>query len=412
MKRVFFFFAIILLTSTKCFAACDITVDGYQYCDFDISEYSGISSVPAISSAGKARIYFDTAAGKLKCSENGASYADCVSSGGGASTSATYLTKTAESGLSAEFSLGTLTTGLLLNTVSAGTGTPSAYAGTSCTNQFPRSLNASGVATCASVAMGTDVTGVLPVANGGTNASSAGITAFNNITGLSAAGTTGTTSTNLVFSTSPTFVTPTLGAASATSVACTNGINIGSTLTYTAGTTTSAVLNVTPNSLTTGATFNGSSSSNSYTGVGLLKVTYSGTNSGRGVLVNMSDSSASGEAVRITQAGTGLALIVEDQSSDGSPFVIDSSGKVGVGTSTPGKALDVVGEIRNDNKITSTVSTNIGWTVVDGTDNTACDSICTSGAVYGWNVVAGNVTGIPLNPNDATADVCICAGAS
>lgn len=61
----------------------------------------------------------------------------------------------------------------------------------------------------------TGVTGVLPVANGGTNASSASITAFNNITGLSAAGTSGTTSTNLVFSTSPTLVTPALGTPSA-----------------------------------------------------------------------------------------------------------------------------------------------------------------------------------------------------
>lgn len=59
--------------------------------------------------------------------------------------------------------------------------------------------------------------GVVAVANGGTNASSASITAFNNITGLSAAGTTGTTSTNLVFSTSPTLVTPVLGAATLTS---------------------------------------------------------------------------------------------------------------------------------------------------------------------------------------------------
>lgn len=64
----------------------------------------------------------------------------------------------------------------------------------------------------------TDVTGVLPVANGGTNASSASITAFNNITGYTAAGATGTTSTNLVFSTSPSLTTPTLGVASATSV--------------------------------------------------------------------------------------------------------------------------------------------------------------------------------------------------
>jgi hypothetical protein len=57
----------------------------------------------------------------------------------------------------------------------------------------------------------TDVTGVLPVANGGTNASTASITSFNNITGYTASGATGTTSTNLVFSTSPTLVTPILG---------------------------------------------------------------------------------------------------------------------------------------------------------------------------------------------------------
>lgn len=55
------------------------------------------------------------------------------------------------------------------------------------------------------------VAGVLPVSAGGTNASSAGITAFNNITGYTASGATGTTSTNLVFSTSPTLVTPLLG---------------------------------------------------------------------------------------------------------------------------------------------------------------------------------------------------------
>jgi hypothetical protein len=53
------------------------------------------------------------------------------------------------------------------------------------------------------------------VANGGTNATSASITAFNNITGYSASGSTGTTSTNIVFSTSPTLITPALGTPSA-----------------------------------------------------------------------------------------------------------------------------------------------------------------------------------------------------
>jgi len=41
------------------------------------------------------------------------------------------------------------------------------YAGTSCTAQFPRSLSAAGVATCAKVDLTADVTGLLPAANGG-----------------------------------------------------------------------------------------------------------------------------------------------------------------------------------------------------------------------------------------------------
>jgi hypothetical protein len=60
------------------------------------------------------------------------------------------------------------------------------------------------------IGLTTHVSGVLPVANGGTNASAASITAFNNITGYSASGATGTTTTNLVFSTSPSITTPTL----------------------------------------------------------------------------------------------------------------------------------------------------------------------------------------------------------
>lgn len=53
----------------------------------------------------------------------------------------------------------------------------------------------------------------LVVSKGGTNATSASITAFNNITGYTAAGATGTTSTNLVFSTSPSLTTPTITSA-------------------------------------------------------------------------------------------------------------------------------------------------------------------------------------------------------
>ncbi|MGH9811519.1 MAG: hypothetical protein ACRD4T_00135 [Candidatus Acidiferrales bacterium] len=94
------------------------------------------------------------------------SWQDCP--GGGAPTDATYWTGSAHGSLSAEHNLGALGTGLVLNT----SGTPSAYAGTSCTNQFPRSLSASGAATCASVSLTADVTGTLGAGNGGTGVTS------------------------------------------------------------------------------------------------------------------------------------------------------------------------------------------------------------------------------------------------
>jgi hypothetical protein len=69
---------------------------------------------------------------------------------------ASYWTRVAEPGLSNETALGALGTGIVLNTADD-RGVPTIYGGTSCTNQFPRSLNASGAATCAGVAL-TDLT--------------------------------------------------------------------------------------------------------------------------------------------------------------------------------------------------------------------------------------------------------------
>jgi hypothetical protein len=90
--------------------------------------------------------------------------------GAGAPTDAQYWTGAADVTLTAEKNLGALGTGLVINTA----GVPSAYAGTSCTNQFPRSLNASGAATCATVSLVNDITGTLVVGNGGTGQASAG----------------------------------------------------------------------------------------------------------------------------------------------------------------------------------------------------------------------------------------------
>ena len=140
--------------------------------------------------------------------------------------------------------------------------------------------------TPASVTTGAiTVAGTLAVANGGTNATTASITSFNNITGYTAAGATGTTSTNLVFSASPTF-TGTLGAAA-----------------ITASTT--------------------------------LGVTGTSTLSGNAI-VSVTDNTNA--ALRITQLGTGNALLVEDSTNpDATPFVINRFGNVSVGalTSTP-----------------------------------------------------------------------------
>ena len=114
---------------------------------------------------------------------------------GGAPANATYITQTASSGLTNEQALSSLSTGVVkvttgtgvLSTAVSGTdyapatsgstvllgngsGGFSSYAGTSCTNQFPRSLSTAGAATCASVALATDVSGTLAQARGGTGA--------------------------------------------------------------------------------------------------------------------------------------------------------------------------------------------------------------------------------------------------
>lgn len=88
--------------------------------------------------------------------------------------------------------------------------------------------------------------GTLAVANGGTNATTASITSFNNITGYTASGATGTTSTNLVFSTTPTITTPVLTNPTISgyveSVAALGTVTGTATIIITAGTVVTATL--------------------------------------------------------------------------------------------------------------------------------------------------------------------------
>jgi hypothetical protein len=84
------------------------------------------------------------------------------------------------------------------------------------------------------------------------------------------------------------------------------------------------------------------------------------------------------------------------------------------GTASPAEAF----RISNDKAalfagtVRSSATSDLGWAVVDGTDNTACNSQCTSAAVFGFNLAAGATAPVIVGPSDATADICLCAGAS
>jgi hypothetical protein len=67
------------------------------------------------------------------------------------------------------------------------------------------------------------------------------------------------------------------------------------------------------------------------------------------------------DAVRITQTGAGNALVVEDEANpDSTPFVVTSTGSVGVGTSSPVSALHVVDALSGGQLIVTNSQTNNG----------------------------------------------------
>lgn len=75
-----------------------------------------------------------------------------------------------------------------------------------------------------------------------------------------------------------------------------------------------------------------------FTNLNTDKVEKSGTDP---VVISVNSTS---DALRITQVGTGNALVVEDSTNpDSTPFVVNATGNTGIGTSSPGYRLDVFG---------------------------------------------------------------------
>jgi hypothetical protein len=101
---------------------------------------------------------------------------------------------------------------------------------------------------------------------------------------------------------------------------------------------------------------------------------------------------------------------------DATPGASDMPGRM-VFSVTPDGSATVAEAMRISNdksvsiadKITSSRTSDLGWAVVAGA-NTACNTTCTSACVFGVNTAAteADIVGCA----DATADECLCAGAS
>lgn len=118
-------------------------------------------------------------------------------------------------------------------------------------------------------------------------------------------------------------------------------------------------------------------------------------------------------ALRITQIGTGNALVVEDDTSpDATPFVVTASGSVGIGTASPAAKLDVAGVINDSIGNVRNVPQNsqTGAYVLVATDNGKHISVTTGGVTVPSGVFAIGDT-VTIYNNSASSQT-ITQGAS
>jgi hypothetical protein len=113
--------------------------------------------------------------------------------------------------------------------------------------------------------------------------------------------------------------------------------------------------------------------------------------------------STASDIVRITQSGAGVPLRVEDETTDTTPFIIDTAGNVGIGTPTPTAKLQVVGGIVSTDPTAGLgYATGAGGTVIQGTSRTTpvtLNKICGSITLVS---AAGSATWSSFTVNNTT----------
>jgi microcystin-dependent protein len=113
--------------------------------------------------------------------------------------------------------------------------------------------------------------------------------------------------------------------------------------------------------------------------------------------VTIADNSP-GPALLITQLGAGAAIRVQDETDpDSSPFVVDTTGQVGIGTASPANALDVAG-----GAIQISTSGGTARTIISA-DST--DSIFAASDARNFTVKTNSATRLTINATDATSTV-------
>lgn len=157
-----------------------------------------------------------------------------------------------------------------------------------------------------------------------------------------------------------------------------------------------------------------------------------GANNGGQQLQFYKTRSTAGDANTIVQSGDAVGSLVGlgadgadyrvaariNLAVDGTPGASDMPGSIDFLTTPDGSATPAsVLKLSQDKSalftgaVTSSSTGSLGWSYVTGT-NTACTTTCTSAAVFGVDLAAGASQPVIVGPAAATADACVCAGAS